>query len=83
MATYVAAPAQGVAFQASFGNVDPARLQDVRVLVTSGRFPGGTGWQSLPAWLPQEQTVWSGSAAWALPAAGPIPPAIEPVPPLR
>jgi hypothetical protein len=82
VATYVAVPAEGVAFQASFGNVDPARLQDVRVLVTSWRFPGGTGWQSLPPWLPQERAVWSATAAWALPAAAPAP-AIEPLPPLR
>jgi hypothetical protein len=56
-------------------------LGRIEVLVTADRFPEGTGWQGLPSWLPQERTVWSGTAAWllTLPAwAG-----IAPVPPLR
>lgn len=86
-ATYVAVPPEGVAFEASFRDIDPGRLRQVRVLVTSWRFPGGAGWQKLPAWLPQDRTVWSGTATWALAAdaaAAPgTPGAIEPVPPLR
>ena len=74
-ATYVAPPPEGVVFRASFRNADPARLRDTHVAVTSARFPGGDGWQSLPAWLPRERTVWSATATWAIPAAaGPIAP---------
>jgi hypothetical protein len=51
------------------------------VAVTSHRLPGGAGWQSLPAWLPQERTVWSASATWIVDPFAP--PAIAPVPPLR
>jgi hypothetical protein len=80
VATYVAVPTDGIVFQGSFRDIDRARLQDTRLLVTSWRFPGGTGWQSLPSWLPQDRAVWSGTAAWAIPAATP---AIEPVPSLR
>jgi hypothetical protein len=87
VATYVAMPPEGVAFEASFRDIDPGRLQQARVLVTSWRFPGGAGWQKLPPWLPQDRTVWSGSAAWAIPAnpagAPGTPRAIEPVPSLR
>lgn len=49
--------------------------------VTMHGFPGGSGWQRLPAWLPQEQTVWSASATWVVPAATGR--GIAPVPPLR
>jgi hypothetical protein len=80
-ATYVAVPPEGVTFRASFADVPPEVLGRIEVLVTADRFPEGTGWQGLPSWLPQERTVWSGTAAWllTLPAwAG-----IAPVPPLR
>ena len=74
VATYVAVPPDGVALDASFHDIDPARLQQVRVLVTSWRFPNGTGWQRLPAWLPQERAVWTATAAWVLsPAPTPTP----------
>ena len=79
-ATFVAVPAEGLAWEASL-RTPPSSLQDVRVAVTSSRFPGGTGWQSLPAWLPQGAAVWSSSATWVLPAGRPG--AIAPVPPLR
>jgi hypothetical protein len=45
----------------------------------SHRFPGGTGWQSLPSWLPQEHAVWTMTLSWVLEP----PPTIAPVPPLR
>jgi hypothetical protein len=80
-ANYVAAPADGVRFRASFARLDAARLRETRIAVTSRRLPGGDGWQSLPAWLPQERMVWSASATWLLdPFAAPP---IAPVPPLR
>jgi hypothetical protein len=82
-ATYVAVPAEGLAWEASARGVTPAQLLQSHVVITSSRLPGGAGWQSLPAWLPQETAVWSASASWILPAsAGAVNP-IEPVPPLR
>ena len=79
-ATYVAIPAEGIAWEASL-RTPPSSLNDVSVAVTSARFPGGTGWQGLPAWLPQDSAVWSSNATWVLPHGqwG----AIAPVPPLR
>ena len=79
-ATYVAIPAEGIAWEASL-RAPPSSLNDVSVAVTSSRFPGGTGWQGLPAWLPQDRAVWSSNATWVLPHGqwG----AIAPVPPLR
>jgi len=77
-ARYVAVPPEGTLFRAAFAITDPARIGQPLVLVTSSRLPGGEGWQSLPAWLPQEHAVWTASATWALRA-----PIILPVPPLR
>lgn len=78
-ATYLAPPREGVAWRASFRNTAPERLRDVRLAVTDFGFPGGVGWQRLPAWLPQDHTVWTATATWVVP-----PPAgLEPLPPLR
>ena len=60
---------------------DPQVLTGLRIAVTSSRLPGGSGWQSLPGWLPQETAVWSANATWVLPASATA--AIAPVPPLR
>ena len=79
-AVYIAPRPDGVVWRASFALADAAALTDTRVLVTTGRIPGGEGWQQLPAWLPQDRTVWSASATWIL---APPPPGLEPVPPLR
>jgi hypothetical protein len=79
-ATFVAVPAEGIAWHASF-RTPPAILQNLRIAVTSSRFPGGTGWQGLPVWLPQDTAVWSSNATWVLPPQ--VVPAIAPVPPLR
>jgi hypothetical protein len=76
----VAVPAEGIAWHASFRTA-PAILQNLRIAVTSSRFPGGTGWQGLPVWLPQDTAVWSSNATWVLPPQ--VVPAIAPVPPLR
>jgi hypothetical protein len=73
-AAFVAPPAEGLAWRASFANVDPARLRDIRIAVTESG-------QELPAWLPQDRTVWTASATWVVPAASVAP--VEPVPPLR
>jgi hypothetical protein len=77
-AVFVAMPAEGVTWRASFAKGKEPQLADTRAIVISHRFPGGSGWQSLPPWLPQERAVWTLAVAWAL-----APAAIAPVPPLR
>jgi hypothetical protein len=80
-ATFVAPPPEGIAWQASFAAVTAPQLKDLRVAVTASGIPGGTGWQRLPAWLPQERMVWTVWSTWALDPS--VPPPLEPVPPLR
>lgn len=67
-ATYVGIPADGVTWQASFKAGVESRLASTIAVIGSSRFPGGSGWQSLPAWLPQEHAVWHLDVIWALPA---------------
>ena len=76
-AVYIAPPSEGVAFRASFSGQTRERLRETRVAVTSPRLPGGAGWQGLPAWLPQDRTVWTARATWVLPNP------VAEVPPLR
>jgi hypothetical protein len=85
VATYIAPPLDGLRFQAAFRGVDVQRLRETTVAVTDTGFPGGAGWQRLPDWLPQEHTVWTSTATWAVPAiAGPPPqPPVAPPAPLR
>jgi Peptidase family M28 len=78
-ATYVAPPADGVNFRASFGSVDRARLKELRIIATTRGFAANAGWQA-PAWLPQDRAVWSGDASWVV---APFDLPIAPVPPLR
>jgi hypothetical protein len=80
-AAFAAPPAEGVGWEARFHNVSPDQLQQTRIAVTSSRLPGGSGWQSLPAWLPQETAVWSAAATWVVPAVPGL--GIAPVPALR
>lgn len=80
-ATFSAVPMEGIAWRASFNAITADALRDVQISVVDSGFPGGTGWQRLPEWLPQERTVWTGISAWVLPATAVRP--IEPVPPLR
>jgi hypothetical protein len=78
-AVYIGVPADGITWRASFKTGVETKLPLARGVIWSSRFPGGTGWQSLPAWLPQERVVWDLDIAWIL-----APPAvIPPVPPLR
>jgi hypothetical protein len=78
-ATYVGVPPEGITLRAAFKTGDESRLPATLAIVSSNRFPGGSGWQSLPAWLPQEHVVWDLDVAWII-----KPPAIiPPVPPLR
>ena len=76
---YAGVPPEGVTWRASFKGGLENRLPETRAVVVSPRFPGGSGWQSLPSWLPQQNTVWDADVAWVLAAAAPI----APVPPLR
>jgi hypothetical protein len=76
---YAGVPEQGVTWRASFKAGLEAQLPQTRGAVISSRFPGGGGWQSLPSWLPQQNTVWDLDIIWVLAAAAPI----APVPPLR
>ena len=80
-ASYVAVPPDGVVFDASFRGAVADGLRETRVKISSARFPGGSGWQRLPSWMPRETAVWSGEAVWIVPV--PPAPAIAPVPPLR
>jgi hypothetical protein len=78
IATYIAIPPEGIAWDASFHKGAEPALPNIRLAVSSSRLPGGSGWQSLPGWLPQDTAVWSANATWVLPAQ-----VIAPVPPLR
>jgi peptidase M28-like protein len=61
-ATFVAPPADGVSWRASFAGASPALLEGIRVTAT---VPWGP---RPPAWLPQERSVWSGGGTWVLSA---------------
>ena len=78
-AAYVGVPMAGLTWRASFKSGSESALPSAAAVVSSPRFPGGEGWQSLPAWLPQEHAVWHMEVAWVLKT----PPVIPPVPPLR
>jgi hypothetical protein len=78
-AIYTAIPPDGVTWRASFRTGVESALPSTTAVILSNRFPGGTGWQSLPAWLPQQNTVWRAETMWVL-----KPPAtIAPVPAIR
>lgn len=66
IARYAAVPPEGVTLRGYVNARDGSRLDDVRVLVSSSRLPGGTGAQGLPAWLPQEDTVWTSDATFIM-----------------
>ena len=75
-ATYVAPPADGIVFRASFGRTPPSALHDLRIVAT---VQAGREWP-LPAWLPQTRTAWSAEASWIV---APFSLPIAPVPALR
>ena len=80
-ASFIAPPPEGISWEASFRGASPEQLREIRIAISSSRLPGGTGWQSLPGWLPQETAVWSATATWIIPAAAGL--GIAPVPSLR
>ncbi|MEN3336932.1 MAG: hypothetical protein V7647_608 [Acidobacteriota bacterium] len=65
-ATFIAPPADGIQWRASFGPGVPDPVHDVRIAVTQSGFPGGAGPQRLPGWLPQDRAVWMTSATWVI-----------------
>lgn len=65
-AVYAGVPAEGVTWRASFKAGLENKLPGARGVILSSRFPGGAGWQSLPAWLPQQNAVWDLDVAWIL-----------------
>lgn len=70
-ATFVAPPEAGLSWRGSFAQTPPAALDGIRVVAT-------LPWDLYPPpWLPQDRSVWSGSAAWVLEMP------IAQVPPLR
>ena len=80
-AAYVNVPMDGLIWQASFKSGDEARLASTQAVVLSARFPGGTGWQGLPAWLPQEHAVWHLDVLWVLKVPAPVQSGQSPVRP--
>lgn len=66
VATFIAPPLDGIEWQAVLNPSDAPRIRDIRVVVTDSGFPQGTGWQRLPAWLPQDRAVWTAAATWVL-----------------
>jgi hypothetical protein len=80
-ATFVAPPADGIAWRASFAAADARRLREIRIAVTDFGFEGGIGWQRLPGWLPQERAVWTVNSTWIVPADVPQP--LDPASQLR
>jgi hypothetical protein len=80
-ATFIAPPPEGISWEASFSGGVEAQLRETRVMVTAPGLPGGSGWQRLPAWLPQEAAAWTATATWVLAASSA--PGIAPVPALR
>jgi hypothetical protein len=64
VASFGAIPGEGVAFQGFVQAADEHRLRDLRVILHSPRLPGGSGWQGLPRWLPQERVVWSSESRY-------------------
>jgi len=65
-AVYTAVPAAGVTWTASFKRGAEAALPSATAILLSPRMPGGSGWQSLPSWLPQEHAVWHVETMWVL-----------------
>lgn len=71
-AGYVNVPLDGFTWQASFTSGLESRLASTQAVVLSPRFPGGSGWQSLPSWLPQEHAVWHLDVLWVLKVPPPV-----------
>jgi hypothetical protein len=64
VATFAAMPMEGAAFHGFVHASDEPRLNALRVILHTSRLPGGSGWQGLTPWLPQERVVWSSEARY-------------------
>jgi hypothetical protein len=86
-AGYAGVPLDGVTFRAAFARDQAAALPRTVIVFRESALPGGTGWQQIPAWLPQERAAWESSASYivglpapdATPAPGVTTPGDEPV----
>jgi hypothetical protein len=65
-AVFTAVPPEGITWEASFKSGSESVLAATTAIVISSRFPNGSGWQSLPAWLPQEHAVWHAELMWVV-----------------
>ena len=65
-AVYLGVPPDGATLRASLKAGFEEKAAAAKATVMSSRFPGGSGWQSLPSWLPQENAVWDMDVAWIL-----------------
>ncbi len=66
-ATVMPAPRAGITLRLRLSAEDVARLADARIVAIVHGAPGGTGWQRLPSWLPQDAVVWSAESWFILP----------------
>lgn len=66
-ATFVAPPADGLVWRASFGSAAAPRAGEIRVVATEAAMTASAD-QPLPGWLPQDHAVWTASATWVLAA---------------
>lgn len=80
-ATFVAPPAEGIAWEAAFRDVTAEQLRRTMVTAVTTGVPGSDDRHRLPPWLPRQRSAWSATATWVVPAT--TGPAIAPVPPLR
>jgi hypothetical protein len=79
-ATMIAPRADGVVLRARLANVSLDALQKAAVVIVQPGLPGGTGWQRLPAWLPQDRFVWTARSVYLVSTAPQVMPTLTPVP---
>jgi hypothetical protein len=63
-ATFIAPPAEGIAWEASFATASAEQLTALRIAVTADGIPGGTGPQRLPPWVSGDRSAWTAYATW-------------------
>ena len=65
-ATFVAPPAEGIAWEASFAGASPEQLAALSIAVTAGGVPGAPAGNGCPPWFPQDRIVWTAWTTWVL-----------------
>ncbi|HEY3383307.1 MAG TPA: M28 family peptidase [Vicinamibacterales bacterium] len=63
-AVFIAPPAGGVEFRVDLPAVTPGTLSDTHVAILDRGLPGGSGWEHLPAWLPQDAAAWTARSVY-------------------